>query len=187
MTDDTAALQRAILTAALARKVLFLDHGDYKVTSTIYIPSNSRIVGESYSVILSSGNFFANINKPQPVLRVGNAGEYGTVELSDIIISTQGPQAGAVLIEYNLASSSSSPAGIWDVHARIGGFAGSNLQLAQCPTTPTVQTPPAPVNTACIAAYLTLHITKSASGLYLENNWVSRPSHQPLGFTLTDL
>lgn len=81
-----------------------------------------------------------------------------------MIVSTRGQQQGAVLIEYNLASS--TPSGIWDVHTRIGGFAGSNLQKAQCPTSGSQP------NSACIAAYTSLHVTSSGSGLYLENNWL---------------
>jgi hypothetical protein len=97
-------LQRIILFAALTGKIVFFDAGTYKVTSTLYIPQNSKLVGESYSVIMSSGNFFANINFPQPVVRVGLPRESGTIEWSDMIVSTQGAQAGAILIEWNLAS-----------------------------------------------------------------------------------
>lgn len=187
VSDDTVALQNAIALAAAQNKILFLDHGDYKVTRTIYIPPNAKIVGESYSVILSSGSFFANMNSPQPVLRIGLPGQDGTVELSDLIVSTQGAQAGATLFEYNLASPSGAPSGLWDVHSRVGGFAGSDLQLAQCPTTPTVQTPPAPVNTNCIAAFMDLHITKSASGLYMENNWLWVADHDVEDPSLTQI
>ena len=66
---------------------------------------------------------------PKPVVQIGKSGETGTVELSDFIVSTQGQQAGAVLFEWNLASPSSAPSGLWDVHSRVGGFAGSNLQV----------------------------------------------------------
>lgn len=121
------------------------------------------------------------------MLQIGKAGETGTVELSDIIVSTQGAQAGAILLEYNLASLPGSPSGIWDVHARIGGFAGSNLQVAECPTTPTVATPPAPVNTNCIAAYLTMHVTKSATGLYMENVWLWTADHDVEDPNLTQI
>jgi glucan 1,3-beta-glucosidase len=124
-TDDTAALQRAVLAARAQNKILFVDHGDYLVSRTIYIPAGSRIVGETYSVILSTGSFFNNINRPQPVVQIGKPGERGVVEWSDMIVSTQGQQRGAVLFEYNLKSPSSSPSGLWDVHARVGGFAGS--------------------------------------------------------------
>lgn len=176
-TDDTQALQAAIIASAQQSKILFLDHGDYKVTSTVYVPGNAKIVGESFSVILASGSYFSNMDDPKPVLQVGYAGESGTVELSDMIMSTQGPTAGAILVEYNLASPSSHPSGLWEFHARIGGFAGSDLQVYQCPITPNITTPQTPVNTDCIAAYLTMHVTKSATGLYMENNWLWTADH----------
>ena len=125
---------------------------------------------------MSSGAFFANSNSPQPVVRVGLPGESGNIEWSDMIVSTQGAQAGAILIEWNLASRG-TPSGMWDVHTRIGGFAGSNLQVGQCPTTPAVMTPPAPVNPNCIAAFMSMHITKFASNLYLENVWLWTADH----------
>jgi glucan 1,3-beta-glucosidase len=97
-------------------------------------------------------------------------------------LSTQGQQGGAILIEYNLASTSGS--GLWDVHTRIGGFAGSELQVAQCAKAPGSST----IVQDCIAAvsslymhfssstltetqFMSIHITKTASGAYLENNW----------------
>lgn len=52
-----------------------------------------------------------------------------------MIVATQGPQAGAILNEWNL-SFSGTPSGMWDVHTRIGGVKGSQLQLADCPATP---------------------------------------------------
>ena len=57
-----------------------------------------------------------------------------------------------------------------------GGFAGSDLQVSQCPTTPSASTT-GPINTACIAAYQTFHMTPSASGLYLENVWLWTADH----------
>lgn len=176
-TDDTTALQRAILTAAATGKIIFIDAGTYLITKTLYIPHGSKLVGETYPVLMSSGKFFANIKSPQPVIQVGLPGEVGSVEWSDCIVSTRGAQAGAILIEWNLASPSGSPSGMWDVHTRIGGFAGTNLQAAQCPTTPTVATPPAPLNPNCIAAFMSMHVTKPATGLYMENNWLWTADH----------
>ncbi|KAK4962866.1 hypothetical protein LTR10_000493 [Elasticomyces elasticus] len=176
-TDDTAALQKAVLLAKAQNKILFIDHGDYLVSKTIYVPAGSRIVGETYSVILSYGKFFNNMNSPQPVLQLGKPGESGTVEVSDLIVSTQGQQQGAVLFEYNLNSPSSSPSGLWDVHARVGGFAGSNLQLAECPTTPNITVTADNLDQQCIAAFMTMHLTKSSSGLYLENVWLWIADH----------
>ncbi len=193
VTDDTDALQRVITMAAKRDQIVFFDFGVYKVTRTVNVPPESKIVGETYPVIMSSGEFFADINQPQPVVRIGRPGEAGSIEWSDMIVSTQGHQPGAVLFEVNLAASTSKPTGLWDVHARVGefcgvipecksnkpsgGFAGSNLQVAQCPTTPTVATPPAPVNTNCIAAYLMMHVTRSATALYLENVWLWTADH----------
>lgn len=168
---DTAALNRAILRAAASAKILFVDAGTYKVTSTIYVQSNSKIVGETYPVIMSSGSYFNDLNNTKPVIKVGFPGEIGSVEWSDVIVSTQGQQAGAILIEWNLASYD-SPSGMWDVHTRIGGSTGSNLQVAQCPAAPPGETPPISVNSTCIAAHMSMHVTKFGTGVYLENVWL---------------
>jgi glucan 1,3-beta-glucosidase len=173
VTDDTAALNTILKNAAAAGQIVFFDAGTYKVTSTITIPLGSKVVGESYSVIMGTGSFFSSITAPQPVVSVGTVGQKGIVEWSDMIVSTQGATAGAILIQWNLASTASSPSGMWDVHTRIGGFAGSNLQLAQCPTTPDSAT----VNENCIAAFMSMYIAPSATGLYMENNWLWTADH----------
>jgi len=150
---------------------VYIDAGSYLVTETIYIPSGSKLFGESYPVILSSGSFFADSSNPQPVVQVGKAGESGSVQMSNVILSGKGAQAGAIFIEYNLASSQGS--GLWDVHTRVGGFAGSDLQVAQCLKQPDSSA----INPACIAAFMSMHVTQSASGLYMENNWLWVADH----------
>ena len=120
VTDDTAALQHVIDLAAYLHKIVFFDFGVYKVTRTLRIPTGSKIVGEAFPIIMSSGRFFADVNSPQPVVQVGRPGDKGSVEWSDMVVSTQGSQAGAILIEINLESPSGSPSGLWDVHTRIG-------------------------------------------------------------------
>lgn len=172
VTDDTIALQTIINSATAAGDVVFFDSGTYKITSTLLIPPGAKIVGETYPIIMSSGSFFNNMNNPQPVVKVGAAGQSGQVEWSDMIVSTQGAQAGAVAIEWNLAAVG-TPSGMWDVHVRIGGFAGSNLQVGNCPKTPGN---PA-VNNNCIAAYMLMHVTASASNLYMENVWLWTADH----------
>ena len=181
VADDTTAFQNAINSARAAGKVLYVDAGTYRVTRTLLVPAGSRIVGEAYPVILSSGAFFANVNAPQPVVRVGNPGNTGVVEWSDMIVSTQGSQPGAVLVQWNLASSTAAPSGMWDVHARVGGFAGSKLQKADCPTSQSY------TNTKCWAAATLMHITKSAAGLYLENNWLWTADHDVEDPALTQI
>jgi glucan 1,3-beta-glucosidase len=167
-TDDTTAIQSALASAAAAGKILFFDQGTYKVTRTLYVPPGSRIVGEAYPVIMASGSTWTSITKPIPVVQVGKSGESGLVEWSDMIVSTSGSTPGAVLIEWNLAGTLGS--GMWDVHTRIGGFQGSQQQVAQCPTT-------AAVSAACEVAYMSMHITSVASNVYLENVWLWTADH----------
>ncbi|KAK3381661.1 pectate lyase superfamily protein-domain-containing protein [Podospora didyma] len=172
-TDDTAALQSAIDSAVGQGKVVFIDYGLYRVTRTIRIPPGAKVVGESYPVILSSGGFFNDINNPQPVVQVGAAsGQQGYVELSDFVVSTQNAQAGATLIQWNLATGG-TPSGMWDVHVRIGGFTGTQQQVAQCPKTPSNSA----VNPNCIVAFMAMHVTRGASGLYMENVWLWTADH----------
>ncbi|KAJ5998399.1 Pectin lyase fold/virulence factor [Penicillium sp. IBT 35674x] len=132
------------------------------------LPPGLRLVGEAYPVIMASGSVFSDISTPIPVIEVGKSGESGSIEWSDMIVSTQGSAPGAVLIEWNLAAESGS--GMWDVHTRIGGFDGSDQQIAQCPTS-------AAVSAACEVAYMSMHITSSASGVYMENNWLWTADH----------
>lgn len=167
-SDDTSAIQTAINNAVAAGKVVYVDHGVYRLTSTVTIPPGAKIVGEAYPIFVASGGYFTDMSNPKVVLKVGtSSGQVGTVELSDFVVGTQGAQAGAILIEWNLASSG-TPSGMWDVHTRIGGFTGSQLQVAQCLKQPGSSA----VNTGCIGAYMSMHVTASASNLYMENCWL---------------
>ena len=115
--DDTAPLQKALNATAAAGQILFVDAGTYLVTKTLYVPPGARIVGESYSVIMSSGAYFNDVKNPKPVVQIGASGEQGRVEWSDMIVSTQGGntgQMGAILIEWNLAAPAASPSGMWE-------------------------------------------------------------------------
>lgn len=157
-TDDTTAVQNAINQAVSQNKVLFFEHGVYKVTNTLDFPPGLRAVGETFSIIMGSGNNFADQNNPRPVVRVGKSGQSGSIEWSDMIVQTQGATPGAKLIEYNLRTARGS--GIWDVHTRIGGAKGTRQQLAQCPT--------GTIKPECFAAHTNVHVTNSASGAYFE-------------------
>lgn len=174
-TDDTAALQRVINKAASTGQVVYFDQGDYLVSTTLTFPPGVKVTGESYPVILASGSFFANINNPQPVVQVGQPGQGGYIEWSDMIVSTQGGLAGAILIQWNLISS--TPSGMWDVHTRIGGFIGSDLQLEQCPVTNATTITAQNIDKNCLAAFMSMHVTPSATNLYMENNWLWTADH----------
>jgi hypothetical protein len=49
------------------------------------------------------------------MLQVGNAGDEGIVELQDLLFTTKGPTAGLILMEWNVAETSTAVAAMWDV------------------------------------------------------------------------
>lgn len=182
VADDTSALQKTINKAVNNGKIAFIDAGTYRVTKTLNVLPGSIVIGEGYSVIMSSGSFFNNVKKPQAVVRVGNAGQLGQVQMTDLIVSTSNGngkgQIGAILIEWNLASSAGSPSGMWDVHTRIGGFIGSNFEGSTCPKTPgSPKNDKNQLGNACYAAFMSLYVSPAAKGLYLENNWFWTADH----------
>ncbi|KAJ5385529.1 hypothetical protein N7517_003440 [Penicillium concentricum] len=172
-TDDTAAIQK-IFDSYKDGQVIYFDHGAYVITSTIKVPKDIKITGEIWPMLMAHGPKFANQDKPVPVFQVGQKGDIGSVEMSDLIITTKGPAAGAILMEWNVAGSSQGSAGMWDVHFRIGGAAGTELQSDTCPKTPKEKTTP---KKECMAAFMLLHITKKGSA-YLENTWFWTADHE---------
>lgn len=173
ITDDTAAIQSILDTHA--GKVIFFDHGAYVISKTVNVPMNTRIVGEVWPLILANGDAFKDVNNPIPVFKVGEEGDTGIVEISELVFETQGPQPGAVLVEWN----SRDPAGqqgvngLWDVHFRVGGSRGTDLEPEKCAKKPGQN------NTAdpkCFGAFMHLHIRETAS-LYMENIWAWTSDH----------
>lgn len=168
VTDDTAAFQRAV--GASTGSILFIDAGTYILTSTVTIPPGAKIVGETWSQLAASGPFFSDASNPRPMLRVGHVGEVGDVEMQDLIFTTQGPTAGAILLEWNIKAAKPGSAGLWDCHARVGGALGTKLTPKECPPSTSG------VNSGCSAASLMMHLTKEASG-YFENMWLWGADH----------
>lgn len=171
-TDDTAAIQ-AVFDSATPNQVVYFDHGAYIISNTVKVPKNIKLTGEIWPIIMASGQAFSDASKPAPVFQVGQAGDTGAVEMSDLVFQTKGPQPGAVMIEWNVAGPAGS-CGMWDVHMRIGGSAGTNLQSDKCSKNPSVI---GPANPACEGAFLMLHITSKGSVL-LENNWFWAADHE---------
>ncbi|KAF9458677.1 glycoside hydrolase family 55 protein [Collybia nuda] len=169
-TDDTKIIQH-ILRKYADKKIIFFDAGTYILTSTLYIPAGSRIVGEAWAVIAGSGAAFQNQDSPQPVVKVGDVGSCGVVEITDVIFSTIGPAAGAIVVEWNVREpeGQQGAAGMWDSHIRLGGSTGTNLELASCP-------PGSQNIDTCTAAFLALHLTDGSSA-YLEGTWVWLADH----------
>ncbi|KAK6515376.1 hypothetical protein TWF506_007715 [Arthrobotrys conoides] len=181
VADDTAAIQEIISThgntpAGQKKKIIFFDYGVYRVTQTIYVPPNTYIVGEMWSVIMSSGSFFNDAKSPKPLFLVGKSGEEGVVEISDMLFQTQGAAAGAILMEWNVRSpQGQNVSGMWDVHFRVGGSQGTNLQSPKCIKKPDDQVDPK-IDDDCVSAFMLLHIGKTAS-LMMENMWIWTSDH----------
>ncbi|KAG9030245.1 hypothetical protein FRB95_004181 [Tulasnella sp. JGI-2019a] len=171
VTDDTAAIQ-AFINANWGCKILFFDAGTYYVTSTITLPTGSIAVGEVWTTIIGGGANFANQASPLPVFKVGNAGEKGATEISDIVFSARSGSAGAIVVEWNTADTAGkqATAAAWDIHIRLGGFKGSGMQVSNCAKLTGHATAP------CTAAFIGLHITTQATA-YLEGTWVWTADH----------
>jgi hypothetical protein len=105
-------------------KIIFLDAGFYILTSTLFIPAGTRLVGEAWSVLAGRGEVFADQRNPQVVVRVGERDaehEQGlSVEITDVVFTTVGPAAGAIVVEWNVrrVDSGEPPGGLWDSHIR---------------------------------------------------------------------
>jgi hypothetical protein len=104
------------------------------------------------------------------LFQVGEAGDTGSVEIQDIMFTTEGPTAGAILVQWNMAQGLQGSAAMWDSHFRVGGAQGSRLTASDCPKLT------GSVNNNCIAASMMMHMTVTSSA-YLENVWAWVADH----------
>ena len=72
-------------------KLIFFDAGTYYITDTLYIPADSQIAGEAWSVILGGGAKFEDQDHPKVMVQAGAPWSNGILEITDIIFSTAGP------------------------------------------------------------------------------------------------
>lgn len=173
ITDDTMAIQN-ILNSVRPDQIVYVDHGAYVVTRTIEVPANIRITGEIWPLIMARGSFFSDMANPQPVFRVGHPGDTGSVELSDLIFETVGALPGAIMMEWNVAEASQGSCAMWDVHFRIGGSAGTQLEQDTC----LAKVPGSTVfKPECAGSFLMMHITSQATA-YVENCWFWVADHE---------
>jgi len=140
--------------------VVFFPQGIYQTRETIYVPPGSRIVGEVFSTITGLGSHFTDASHPQSIVRLGNPGEKGVAQLSDMLISVGDVLPGAVLLEINMAAPQPGDVGLWNTVLRVGG-SNDTLVNTKCS---------APDPGACKAAFALLHITNTGSA-YLEGVW----------------
>lgn len=133
------------------------------------------MTGECLAIIMASGSVFGDQNNPVPMFQVGarNQGQAGSVEMSDLVFETRGQAPGAIIVEWNIACTGPGTCGMWDVHWRIGGSAGTLLQADTCllqPKVTTTATSGTGETSECKGAFLLLHVTPLAN-IYMENTW----------------
>jgi glucan 1,3-beta-glucosidase len=79
-------------------------------------------VGEAWSVLAGKGPKFQDQLNPQVVIRVGKKEErpQGATEITDVVFTTVGPAAGAIVVEWNVRDpeGKQAGAGMWDSHIR---------------------------------------------------------------------
>lgn len=170
VTDDTIILNWVLLYAANLSSVVYFPHGVYAIKDTLRVPVGSRIMGQAWPQIMAMGPKFQDVDSPHVAVKVGDPGDVGIVEIQDMLFTTAGPTAGAVVVEWNIAQSTKGSAAMWDSHIRIGGAYGSRLRKQQCPKQS------GSVNANCIGASLLLHLTPTSTP-YLENIWAWVADH----------
>jgi hypothetical protein len=100
VTDDTANIN-AILAKFAGCRIIYFPAGTYIVTNTIFVPAGSIIVGDAYASAISAvGSQFWNPNAPVTMVRVGNAGDVGVAQISDMMFTVADVLQGCKLVSY---------------------------------------------------------------------------------------
>ncbi|PHH67945.1 hypothetical protein CDD82_976 [Ophiocordyceps australis] len=98
--DQSGGINR--LLSSNVGALVFFPAGIYQVKETVHVPVGSRIVGSGWSQIMGTGARFEKEDEPEVVVRVGNKGDSGVVEISDMLFTVKGATAGAILMEWNV-------------------------------------------------------------------------------------
>jgi hypothetical protein len=102
--DNTKAIND-FLKAAVG-KVAYFPAGIYSVQGTVNVPINSKLQGASWSQIQATGAYFQDMKNPKVVIKAGNEGDVGVLEIVDMMFTVKGPTAGAIMVEWNVKASS---------------------------------------------------------------------------------
>ena len=94
------------------------------------------------------------------MVQVGNSGDVGVAQITDMLFSVADVLQGAIILEVNIAGSSPGDVGFWNTGIRVGGSADT-LVNTNCEGTDTID---------CKAAFALMHVTSTASP-YIENMW----------------
>ncbi|KAL8359373.1 hypothetical protein RB601_007892 [Gaeumannomyces tritici] len=157
-TDDTVAFQEVLN----GKGYIFVDAGDYLLADTVTIHPGTFIVGEAWPKLVAFGPKFSDPRNPRPLVKVGDEGSVGAVDLQDLLFTTRGPTAGAKVIEWNIKADKNGNAAMWDCHVQVGGTSQTKETPAACASSS---------NATCQGAAVLVHITPGASA-YLEGLWL---------------
>lgn len=160
--NDGPGLQAALETAASQGKIAYLPYGIYKTESTITIPSGTRLVGNGWSTISGAGSAFMDESNPQPVVKIGNSGDVGTVDIQDMRFTVMEQLPGAIILEVNMAGSNPGDVAIHNSLITVGGTKDTTINCNS--------------EADCKGAYLGIHLTASSSA-YIDNMWVWVADH----------
>jgi glucan 1,3-beta-glucosidase len=97
-TDDVANIN-AILLASVG-KVVYFPAGTYMVTDSVVIPPGSRIVGDPFASAISAklSSKFSNPNAPAAMIKLGNSGDVGVGQISDMIFTVADVLPGCKMV-----------------------------------------------------------------------------------------
>ena len=99
------------------------------------------------------------------MIRVGDPGEVGVAEFTDMLFTVADVLPGAILVEVNMRGANQGDVSFHNSHYRIGGAADSKTETA-CQTE----------SDPCKAAFLLTHLTETSS-TYIENAWLWSADH----------
>ncbi len=102
--DQTARINAFLRKAVSGGKVAYFPGGIYQVQGTVIFPVGSRVQGASWSQIQGYGSYFADQDNPKVVVRAGEKGDVGVLEITDMLFSVRGNTAGAIVVEWNVKS-----------------------------------------------------------------------------------
>ena len=113
---------------------------------------------------MGTGSYFGDLRNPKVMVQVGKPGDSGVLEIVDMLFTVKGATAGAILMQWNVHECTQGSAGMWDAHFRVGGAAGSDLTVKECPKLAYSE------EVHCCLSPVP-RVTSKASG-YFENVWV---------------
>jgi glucan 1,3-beta-glucosidase len=73
-------------------------------------------VGANWAQFVASGSAYSNMNSPQVMIKVGNAGDVGNIEIQDVLFTVKGATQGAVLLEWNAKAATQGSVAMWGMH-----------------------------------------------------------------------